>query len=644
MQLAIQSYNGVSLQTSELSAYTDHDFAFNQAPSRVVDVERHGNAPAYVDTVRVARRFKVKVAIIGGTYHSNIATLKALFKTQDRTLRTLIVYDSANSNRSWQILCKCETQELSSDSPVTEQVFNMYAPDGILKATTQTTESTWSITATPSTKNITPLGTIEVAPIFDITPTTVKAGGFAYKRFIIAYNPNDVQMLHYPLDVTYGGLDTDALTTAKMQADGDDLRIYIDGVETNRWLQSMDTVATKVWAVINFQAKIELTIAAAGSGDTTITFQNTTANNKALARLPNSGIGLFESEIISWTAKDVKARTITGVTRGIKGTTAATHAAAITFRWLEHEIWMYYGNSSLAAPETDDTEKPIFELTSTNTSWVYNVFATLLGKRAGEWRPALLNYKAPQSAVTSRYYSTTQVGDDSDPATDMGMKIAAWLNGVKSTMENAAVAWQLYHPGGITTVTSSGKKNKSGSSWPSALLQYSKNKGQTWVTKWTEAAPSGSYDALTNTGAQSLGVTAQLIRFILTGGVAASGEAEMEMATVTVVPDSAKVPQGSLGAEQASNYELDAKITNNASGEWIALRFSMELNQTLRVDCANRRVTYLKDNTQHLEALTLSSTRINWLDIAGIATSQLQYDETGVVAVSVVVKYNDRQN
>lgn len=62
----------------------------------------------------------------------------------------------------------------------------------------------------------------------------------------------------YPVEIS-GGLDTAALVAAgKMQADGSDLVVRVEGKEVSRWLAGMNTPSTKVWINLHLSSKAPL--------------------------------------------------------------------------------------------------------------------------------------------------------------------------------------------------------------------------------------------------------------------------------------------------------------------------------------------------------------------------------------------------
>jgi len=110
---------------------------------------------------------------------------------------------------------------------------------------------------------------------------------------------------------------------------------------------------------------------------TTLTVGSTT-------NFPTEGRALIESEVVSWTNKT--STTLTGVTRGIEGTVAASHANAVTVTerdlliygqrlYQEREMWRYYTTGT--ATFTNGS----VAVSGASTSWLNN---TTVGDYIGD--------------------------------------------------------------------------------------------------------------------------------------------------------------------------------------------------------------------------------------------------------------------
>jgi len=436
--------------------------------------------------------------------------------------------------------------------------------------------------------------------------------------------------------------------SSKIQADGDDVRVFLDGVETNRWLQDMNTANTKIWVVLDFQPGISLTLNTAliDTGAVgTITIKNTKSNETAIKKFPPSGVVAIENELFTYTGVNIKDFKLTNCTRAVKGTAAAAHATLTAIYWIEHEIYVYYSNQTAETPVTDDTHKPIFDLTSTNTSHVYTSFWDTTGLRAGSWMPSLVktaNTKDPDNK--SDYYTGNNLAL-ADPATEMGAVMYAWLSGAVWKPENAVIEWNLYTPATLTEITATGQKYRAGTNWPTGAKFLKSVNGINWTTVWTEATPAAAagWEALTAHSAVSIGSGYPYVKFSFSGsiGATASNYAALEVEAATMTLASATIPQCIFTPAEEACYFIDAKITNNTSGEWIRVTTSMLLSTALTIDCENKKV-YTADNTP-VGKIEWSSNRKDWLNLSPL-NNTLQFDDTGSVGLTCPVWWRDRNS
>lgn len=438
---------------------------------------------------------------------------------------------------------------------------------------------------------------------------------------------------------------------SRMKADGSDVEVELGGAPVDYWFgtgsNDINQAATKVWINLpKISPAIDLVIdGALGTGAITqLSIAQTKAMRTLFQTLPKSGRGLIDSEVFSWDGIDAKTFTLNNVKRAINGTTAAAHSDGATMHWLEHEIWLMYGNQNAETPTISDAQKPIIDLTSTNTSWVYTIFSDLTNLRAGSWIGRLIDSIARPANILSAIYTATQAAE-ADPSTDAGMTIASWLYGNAWRAENASLEWRITHPFGVTTVTSSGKKNRTTASWPAlAALQYSDDGNKRWTSVWNESAGTlNTWDTWTH-NSQSLSGTRRYLRFVFAGKQQAStnGYAAFEVGGVTLTLDSGEVPTGALDAE-LTNYELNCKITVVETGHFVQVRRNVDPGEYLELNSEISVTTYGKDGT-HGPKAERDEKRPHYLELVAGETNTLQFDDTGTTGVDVDIYWRDRMN
>ena len=448
-------------------------------------------------------------------------------------------------------------------------------------------------------------------------------------------------------------LDNDVIVLSHMLANGADVNFYDNGIPINFWFTNINTTATQFWFVLDLSAGVEIGISAAlgSSGDTYITFANNAVNLALWNRLQSAGRGIIQSEEISWTAKIKNATTLqlTIGTRGVRDTTAATHAVAQVFKWEEHNVIFLYGNSSATAPTIDDTHKPIFDLaTSTNTSWVYLTnFLDATGLRAGSWK---LGVYLTQPGNLSGVYTGNHETYGTDPATDLGLDMLVHTVGAAVKSETVTLRAVLYHPAGIVTVNTAAQKYKAlaNTTWPVVFGLQSSKDGTIWVKEWYELTPgsAATWTNLTNNGARTVTASNPYVSFVISGltNAVLGNAVSLDVAAASgnsIVPVSANVPQ--INARSVTgNYHFDATISMDTTLD--AVSFSHDLTagvDTLYMYTDSR--TVLLNSYPARGSLTPNTVRQHWLRAPSGART-LTYTATNTGNVTITIKWRDRIN
>jgi hypothetical protein len=447
----------------------------------------------------------------------------------------------------------------------------------------------WSPTGSGGTKGITVSGTVMTRLSLNITPTSVTSG-WLYQQLYQLVNPPAIKYGSRPWCIT---LNTATLVSAGyMLASGYDLRIIVNDVEVPRWIPNPNNAATNVWFNLNFDPGYSLTLltpVSSGGGVTALVFQPTANNKAALTAMPAAGILYHGTEWFKYSGKNVALYTVSVTARGVLGTTQQAHAAGDTFKHIQNVIYILYGNSSATDPAATnshyDDNKPLFDLTnSSNSSWVYSATTGFQDptntSRPGSWKPSLTK-KGDQSTT----YLFTQNGGSGNLVA--GMLEACWILSGRLQNETATIAWQMDCPGGIASITSTGSKRATTTSWPAlAALQKSAN-GASWSQVWNESIPGtlNSWTAISHTG-DTIGTNS--LRFLISGSLKAvtGAEADLEIGTATVTFTSGNLPVGSL-LGQVNQIHLNIALQNQTTGDTITLIYPMILNRTLVVDGEN---------------------------------------------------------
>ena len=252
-------------------------------------------------------------------------------------------------------------------------------------------------TTSPKTWQVINAGTVRTYPVIQLKPTVAKANTADYLRRwpVSIASRTEQEMLStdglpYPIDVADDSLDTAteaAAVPSRLQADGDDLRVLIDGNEVRRDLDGVATATCKVWVSAGWKPKFSFTLAAAMTAVSPANGESfAVAEENGLALEPESGFVIIDTETIYYGART--AQQYQEILRGSRGTTAASHAVGATGYWREHDIYILSDYTAATEPNGSDVDrKPIIDLAlSTNLKHVYAGPLTAIGTyRSGQF-------------------------------------------------------------------------------------------------------------------------------------------------------------------------------------------------------------------------------------------------------------------
>jgi hypothetical protein len=680
-------------------------------PARAGRVARASRWPLLTGVERAGWTVAVEIALRGEATNTLQDQLSRWFDPEAETPAALVVTDDDGSSNERYLMCLCE--DLQEEADRAGRVFRAklaVAGDVRWRATTATEEE-WLVTATGDTETIDNEGSDEAYLILRIKPTAAKTGGYTYRRQIFVRWRVSEAAAGYSIDLTDNSLDTTTLVAdstrsvqvnvggginnsvttipydtetgtfpssglayvgteqisytgksggnltgvtrgvngtsaashadnaviyaSKMQADGDDLRVLVNGVEVDRWSDDFLDATTKVWAILDFQPKVELTITAAIAGSGSV---DTIDFNEDITNLPAAGMVMIGSECFVFTGKNNALKRITGVTRASKGTSMGSHSAAATAWWVQHDVVLLYGNQSAATPTTDDDYMPIFSLSgSNNGSWDYTEFGSV--NEAGVARPGSWYRQArPRDA---RLYTANQV-TDADPWSEVGIELGNFA------LFRDLARWAVANPCGITDAFfQSGEKYvfRDADEFSAAIQSYggveSLETGD-FVTEYDIAAPAlDTWESWSQNQALDSGSTAVGLMLAVPDDGGAVDTRRVEASRVTLTLNSSNTPAITIGSEEG-NYSLACTITNNTTDESIQLNFVMDIDQELEVNTDEKTVTYNKDGSSQFQALTVTGgARRNWLPLIP-GENELQFDDTGTAGVTVTVLFRKR--
>jgi len=620
--------------------------------TKAISVERPGTFPVLSGVEYKSLKVPLGIAIEDDT-SIEAARLELLqwFKPGDGTSRRLVVSDDNGQNLRYRD-CVCESLDAMPKSAGHIFVVRLRVDKDYRWRAVTDDEETWNITATGQTTAVTNAGEDEAYPVLDIKPTSTHVAGYDNKRWVCIFWYCDESVFNYPIQIDMPDL------TGKCQGDGDDVRVFVDGTETYRWIDGTIPTDFYIWINTWFMAGRQATLAhAIASGDPAETIDV----NEDITWWGASGIiyiqnAATEYEVFTYESKNDGLRRFLGVTRAQKGTTARNFAVDDAAYWVQHDVWVMYGNTAAEAPWMYDDIEPAFDLLSSdNDHWVWSLvpphddgcFGEDDGYRTMQWIWELF------SGYSGWPYGG-EYGTVEDPWEVAGIR--ALISSIPPrpglpVVNISTGHYILFNPCGITWcyVMGHSLKDYTGADWY-ANLRASEIGGSNYldweyfatIPEPTVSSPSwDDWDITYDLAANYPGKHFRWMDFLLWLDGAAGDLARCEMYHCYLAFNTAYTPEVMVFGE-SGNYDLECTITNETTGDAIKVTYKMEIDDTLRVDTANKVVTDLVDGSVQMQAReVLGDVRSQWLPLA-LGPNTLRYDAAGTGNVTVTVTWIKR--
>jgi hypothetical protein len=595
-------------------------------------------------------------------YMTLFESLNTLFDTKDETPLQFICTDTQDSDKQYYVYATPQQVMGGHDGPMATVILAL--DDPIWQSVTQNSQA-WTITSSTSTTDITVNGNDDSYPLFEITPTSSPSTDGIYSVWLQVLPQSSLPWSSRPLCVT-GATDTTWDTAAlvaagKMQADGDDIRVFRNGVPIDFWVSGINTTDTKVWVVSDMPKAANFTLyTAIGATDTVTELEIVRRGTDLdlLNILPPTGllivdasIGSTDTEEFIYSAKTVTdqklAFTIYG--RNNRGTSAFAHAAGANVRYLPYGFRINYGNSTSTAATVSDTNKPIINLsTSNNGTFVYANFYDTAGLRAGAWKPYIRSQSDPLFSRSAHFTSTSDEGD-TDPATEMGLSAKTYQAGGLWRPDSILLSWVNFFPDYITSFSASGEQNQTASGIPTFGMAYVNTAGVTtylWTVTAQASTDTGTWTTWTKATTDStVPPSLDALRWIANGTILGTSDLYAKVGISALTVNLTNPPHVMIRSEVSSTVNLNLKISNTTTGETFDLALPVEANETAYVntDPDFPTVTY---NGQIVNgAIKLNSTRATWLKLQP-GSNTLTFDNNLSVSnnFTITTKWRDRMN
>lgn len=584
--------------------------------------------------------FTFQVQLKGSTDATREAqrdTLTALFVPNDFTLRKLYATDLDDSNRVWYL-------EGFTVSPpmLAEGALNLY---NITIALTSPywieyveNEVVWDVTADTETQEVTNRGNVTALPIFEIKPELNKSSNtLTSQTFVGIHNSADWEPYLrsiLPIDLTPAGVDTATpILAGDMQADGNDIRVTVNGTVVPRYLVDIDTATTHIWANIALTRTPDLDLVTVLNNSTLPATIVCTFTESSIS-LPQNSMFQIGTEFFTYSTLAIdtvnKTVTFTMVSRGAKGSTMAAHSAGAAVYWIEYDIWITYGDASATAPVYYVYETPVMDLTqSSNSIWVYPTFSTMLTFRG---------YDAPRFGGAAEKFTSEDkvVSGIVDPFEVLGIEIHSVLIANIVYRLNVWGALWFTHPGKFNRAVIAAEKWRNTADWG----RFEVNVAGTIHTEPTPTVvDTWEVVSLDITGSQPNQLVAIYNRGML-GTTIPVPVTRIQVFSATLYI--AYPPTITLSVPAATVYKLSPTIVNEETDHGFQLLdISTEVNEVTTVDCGEMEA-YKEDGTRVRGQLAFTGEqRDEWMTLLPGANT-IRYTDVGTTGVEVTIRWRAR--
>lgn len=372
-QLVPVTWDGHDIRGMQYEAdFTEGGETRNTLPGSAVEVSIPGTTPKHVRVQPDGLRFDLELEIKDTFSQARLDELKSWFSPLLKGERELIATDGDSVDRVAD--CVCERLEVLSDGGrETVQIFvaHMRNAAGVWRAVTEDSASQAIDAATPAslTWDLTDKGSTPAPLALTLTPSAAKDPGDSWpnrRRIAFANLAPEALGDHDVYAVKLCNLTTESI--AKIGDTWDHVRVLIYGEYVDRWI----TTAGDVWINYRWNPRKIATLAA-NINDSVDLLSVSNADGFARDVWPESqGFFKIGDEAIFYSAERT-AKGLSGLIRGVLGTTAASHTAGDQLAWIEHySINLLSGFTAAPDPQPDDDRKPLLDLdTSENDSHVY---------------------------------------------------------------------------------------------------------------------------------------------------------------------------------------------------------------------------------------------------------------------------------
>jgi hypothetical protein len=385
MEPVVKSFDGFVLDNDTYKAWFPGGSAALNRSVSPISLDVIGGFPRDEGFSHDAATFAMVVGVWDGVISDGIAALMSQFRV-GRTGELVVDFNSDEKARQVRVQSVFPYADAANFFLV-----NLFAGDTRWTALDNTVTAQ-AVTASGQTWPVTNAGnaTVHDAVIL-VKPTTNKAATVTqlYRRYVTLVNLVDRALGDYCIEITEG-LDHAALVSASkshVSGDGRDFRVLVDGVEVPYWWgehadTNANSAASKIWVGPSpgpaLSAGIDAHLFAAITAGVPANGGELVVKKGEVRKFPPRGVLLNPTshEVISYTGiveeNDDGNSAFTGITRGMRGSTAASGSANDRLVFDERKVEVVYGWTGATAPDPRTDIKPLLNLAASdlsNTLW-----------------------------------------------------------------------------------------------------------------------------------------------------------------------------------------------------------------------------------------------------------------------------------
>lgn len=615
------------------------DQSFLQPENTISRVERDVDAPVVTNVALGLHVYYLKVLVLETAADDLDARRRAILREFDTTRGpvTVVVENATGTARQRYMQFVVRKVDQVVEQMGRGFVAALEATDEVRWRSTLEEEEVWTVNAS-ATRSLTVAGDLDAYPVYTLTPNSAKTTpNWPYIRMILIEWRSPYGGSH-PIDVTGGGLDTDALLTAGKITDESNIAVKMNGVLKRHFYgnDSYDfgTTQTRIWIDMEFRpAVFPVTAGYIFSTSTTWRVDNDFG-------LPPSGTLQVGDEIVTYTGR--APGYLYGVARGQYGTTAAAHYAAELITYYQGVGWLVYGPDAVTPENLKSdayrtAQEPMMlqaAVSSSNAIWQYQMFG---------W------HDRPKSWGYASYLNNLGFVDESDV---YGAYDAPWVEpwnalGFKAGWTSLSLYSQRFAIP-VKSLRVQGRRmiRVSPAAAPNAptltvLSEDQRQRKVVWAATEGAGRDTNMWFDVDTDDFRPFGYSEEIGFNRVHWGVSQASHLQADIQVMYVRFDDNYLPNVTLSAEM-TEYDLDLTLENTTTGESLTVQMpNLSPDESLVIDSQWQTVTYTRDGSNQYGTVRRDRPRPKFLKLVP-GVNNFQITEAGMGELEIKVTYRPR--